>query len=323
MKTEQLASQLIQGNTRALAKGITLIEGSTQEQQNQASKLLELIIPHSGKSRRIGITGIPGVGKSTFIDAFGQRLIDKGQKVAVLAVDPSSALDKGSILGDKTRMENLARSPRAFIRPSPSQGNEGGVARKTRETLLLCEAAGFKNIIVETVGVGQSEAMVHSMVDLFLLLQIPGAGDDLQGIKRGILELVDFVAITKADGQNINNAKLSLHQLKQAFTLVRGSAQTPPIHLISSLNQSGFDDLEQDLSNFWEKRRQEISEKRLHQQFSWFDQELLELFKQKLSRDERMKTIIDNCYQNIKHFQSLPTIQAASAVREIFTFSRF
>ncbi|TGK03949.1 methylmalonyl Co-A mutase-associated GTPase MeaB [Leptospira semungkisensis] len=203
---ETFVQGILAGDIVLLSRAITLIESTLPSHQELAEAILEKCLPHSGKSVRVGITGIPGVGKSSFIETFGNHLIDKGRKIAVLTIDPSSQLSKGSILGDKTRMETLSRKKEAFIRPSPSGDSLGGVARKTRETIFLCEAAGFDTILVETVGVGQSETAVYSMVDIFLLLLIAGAGDELQGIKRGIMEMADLIAITKADGENTMRA---------------------------------------------------------------------------------------------------------------------
>ena len=197
---------ILKGERAKLAKGITLIESNAAHHFELAQELLQSVLPHTGKSLRIGISGVPGAGKSTFIEAFGTYLCSLGHKVAVLAVDPSSSVNGGSILGDKTRMEELSRNPRAFIRPSPSEGTYGGVHRKTSETMLLCEAAGFDIILIETVGVGQSEAIVRSMVDFFMLLVLTGAGDELQGIKKGIMELVDGIVVNKADGDNLTPA---------------------------------------------------------------------------------------------------------------------
>lgn len=199
---EQLFEGILKEERSSLARAITLIESNAEQHFEQAQVLLQKILPHSGKSLRIGITGVPGAGKSTFIEAFGMHLCELGLRVAVLAVDPSSSISGGSILGDKTRMEQLSRHPNAFIRPSPSEGKLGGVHRKTRETMLICEAAGFDVILVETVGVGQSEAIIREMVDFFLLLVLTGAGDELQGMKKGIMELVDAIVVNKADGDN-------------------------------------------------------------------------------------------------------------------------
>ena len=202
-----------------LSRAVTLVESMASEHQVLAQEVIEKCLPHSGNSRRIGITGVPGAGKSTSIDVFGLHVLKDGGKLAVLAIDPSSERTKGSILGDKTRMERLAVHPNAFVRPSPSAGSLGGVARKTRETIVLCEAAGFNNIFVETVGVGQSETAVHSMVDFFLLLQLAGTGDELQGIKRGIMEMADGIVINKADGDNIHRAQLAQAQFRSALHL--------------------------------------------------------------------------------------------------------
>ncbi|MDR2969596.1 MAG: methylmalonyl Co-A mutase-associated GTPase MeaB [Tannerellaceae bacterium] len=210
---------ILKGNITILSQAVTLVESSLYEHQQTAQEIIEKCLPHAGKSIRVGITGVPGAGKSTSIDAFGIHLLDRGHKLAVLAIDPSSERTKGSILGDKTRMEELSRRENAFIRPSPSAGSLGGVARKTRETIILCEAAGFDTVFVETVGVGQSETAVHSMVDFFLLIQLAGTGDELQGIKRGIMEMADGIVINKADGDNIEKAKLAAAQFKNALHL--------------------------------------------------------------------------------------------------------
>lgn len=211
---------ITQGNITILSQAVTLVESAKQEHHAMAQEIIERCLPHTGNSIRIGITGVPGAGKSTSIDAFGMHLIkQEGRKLAVLAIDPSSERSKGSILGDKTRMEDLSKEPNAFIRPSPSAGSLGGVARKTRETIVLCEAAGFDTIFVETVGVGQSEIAVHSMVDFFLLIQLAGTGDELQGIKRGIMEMADGIIINKADGDNIDKAKLAQSHFKNALHL--------------------------------------------------------------------------------------------------------
>ncbi len=199
---DEFVSGIISGNRTILSQAITLVESSLPEHYNTAQIIIEKCLPYSSKSIRIGITGVPGAGKSTFIETFGLQVTNEGRKLAVLTIDPSSEQTRGSILGDKTRMEKLSTHPDAFIRPSPAAGTLGGVARKTRETIILCEAAGFNTILVETVGVGQSETTVHSMVDFFLLLMISGAGDELQGIKRGIMEMADMIAVTKADGAN-------------------------------------------------------------------------------------------------------------------------
>ena len=227
---------LLDGNRRALAKAITLVESKLDTHREQAQDILEQVLPQSGNSIRIGITGVPGVGKSTFIEAFGLYLISQGKRVAVLAVDPSSPIAGGSILGDKTRMEELSRREEAFIRPSPAEGALGGVAQKTRESMLLCEAAGYDVILVETVGVGQSEYQVAGMVDFFMVLMLPGGGDELQGIKKGILELADALVINKADGESENLAKLSRTHYTSAMNLLRhNSFWTPRVMTCSAL----------------------------------------------------------------------------------------
>ena len=229
-----------------LSKAITLIESSLPEHYAQAQEIINACIPFSGKSVRIGITGVPGAGKSTFIECFGNHLIASGHRIAVLAVDPSSDISKGSILGDKTRMETLSVQPHAFIRPSPSAGSLGGVARKTRESIILCEAAGFDTILVETVGVGQSETAVHSMVDFFLLLTIAGAGDELQGIKRGIMEMANAIVVNKADGENRPRAELTRRQLANALQLFPNHNQTEwktPVLTASALDGSNIPEI--------------------------------------------------------------------------------
>lgn len=215
----EMVEGILKGDTTMLSRAVTLVESLSPQHQALAQEIIEKCLPHSGNSRRIGITGVPGAGKSTSIDVFGLHVLKDGGKLAVLAIDPSSERTKGSILGDKTRMERLAVHPKAFVRPSPSAGSLGGVARKTRETIVLCEAAGFDNIFVETVGVGQSETAVHSMVDFFLLLQLAGTGDELQGIKRGIMEMADGIVINKADGDNIHRAQLAQAQFRSALHL--------------------------------------------------------------------------------------------------------
>lgn len=240
-----LAEAVHAGERRALARAITLIESTRADHRERAAELLERLMPMTGRSIRIGISGVPGVGKSTFIEALGTHVIDRGHRVAVLAVDPSSALSGGSILGDKTRMEELARRPEAFIRPSPAGGTLGGVARRTREAMLACEAAGFDVIIVETVGVGQSETAVAEMTDLFLLLLLPAGGDELQGIKRGILELADVLAINKADGPGAERARRARAELERALEILRpaGGGRAPRVLTCSALTGDGLDEV--------------------------------------------------------------------------------
>lgn len=239
---EDYVERLLTGDRVALGRAITLVESSRADHQQLAEQIVAQCLPHSGNSFRIGITGAPGVGKSTFIEAFGLYLLSQGRRVAVLAVDPSSQVSKGSILGDKTRMLELASQPQAFIRPSPSGDSLGGVARKTRETILLCEAAGYDTIIIETVGVGQSETAVHSMTDFFLLLLMPGAGDELQGIKRGIVEMADLIAINKADGERKGLAMRAKREYAGALHLfpAKPSGWEPQTVLCSAIENLGI-----------------------------------------------------------------------------------
>lgn len=231
---------ILKGNVSVLGQAVTLVESTAEAHHSLAQEVIEKCLPYTGNSRRIGITGVPGAGKSTSIDVFGMHVLKQGGKLAVLAIDPSSERTQGSILGDKTRMEKLSQHPDAFIRPSPSAGSLGGVARKTRETIMLCEAAGYNNIFVETVGVGQSETAVHSMVDFFLLIQLAGTGDELQGIKRGIMEMADGIVINKADGDNIDRANLAAAQFRNALRLF---PPTPSKWMPEVLCYSGYYEL--------------------------------------------------------------------------------
>ncbi|MEJ6744881.1 MAG: methylmalonyl Co-A mutase-associated GTPase MeaB [Porticoccaceae bacterium] len=245
MMDRALAERLLDGDRRALAKAITLVESTRADHGEQAAMLLEQIMPHTGNSIRLGVSGAPGVGKSTFIESLGNALTDWGHQVAVLAVDPTSAVSGGSILGDKTRMETLSVNPKAFVRPSPAGRTLGGVTRRTRESLLLCEAAGYDVIIVETVGVGQSETAVSDMTDMFLLLLSPGGGDDLQGIKRGIMELADLVLVNKADGDQARLASQTVADYRGAlhFMQARTPSWTPQVESCSALNNKGMDEV--------------------------------------------------------------------------------
>lgn len=266
------------GDREALAHAITEVERTLPDARRRASALLELCLPHAGKSRRIGITGVPGVGKSTFIERFGQALTAQGQRVAVLAIDPSSRKTGGSILGDKTRMEQLARDPLAFIRPSPAADTLGGVARATRESIMLCEAAGYTTIIVETVGVGQSETAVHGMVDFFLLLMLAGAGDELQGIKRGIMEMADALFITKADGNNIAQTELAKRQYENALHLfpAQTSGWIPVVGTCSALENAGMDQVHDAIESYFSKVSASgwMEEHRREQDLVWMQEAL-------------------------------------------------
>jgi LAO/AO transport system kinase len=274
VNVEALAREVRARDRRALAKAITLVESTREDHQDAAQRLLELLLPDTGNAVRIVITGVPGVGKSTFIESFGLHLIGLGKRVAVLAVDPSSARSGGSILGDKTRMALLSAAPEAFIRPSPSGGSLGGVARRTREAMLVCEAAGHDVVIVETVGVGQSEIAVASMVDFFLVLMLAGAGDELQGIKKGILELADTLAINKADGDDIARATDAAAQYRSALNLFRHASPSwdPPVVTVSARESRGMDVV---WSIILEHRQKlgatgEIAQRRREQQRIWF-----------------------------------------------------
>ncbi|SDC92511.1 methylmalonyl Co-A mutase-associated GTPase MeaB [Williamwhitmania taraxaci] len=264
---------ILSGNISILSQGITLIESSLPKHHIIAQQVIEQCLPHAGKSVRVGITGVPGVGKSTFIEALGVQITSQGKKLAVLAIDPSSERSKGSILGDKTRMEVLSVDPNAYIRPSPSAGSLGGVARKTRESIVLCEAAGFDVVFIETVGVGQSETAVHSMVDCFLLLMLAGAGDELQGIKRGIMEMADLLAITKADGANLQKAMMAKAEYTSALHLYppAESGWDPRVLTCSSLEKDGIADVWNTISDYiaTTKENEFFQNKRQHQSKYW------------------------------------------------------
>jgi LAO/AO transport system kinase len=247
-----LAQDILKGNRTALGKGITLLESTLTEHEKQAQQLISECLPHSGNSIRVGITGVPGVGKSTFIESFGELLTSQGKKVAVLAIDPTSEKSHGSILGDKSRMHELSVNDNAFIRPSPSRGTLGGVANKTRESIILCEAAGFDIILIETVGVGQSETTVSNLVDFFLLLMLAGAGDELQGIKRGIMELADALIITKSDGDNLQKAKNAALEYKRALHLFQPmeNGWLPKVNICSALENTGITEIFETINTF-------------------------------------------------------------------------
>lgn len=267
LSLQEYIDGILSGNRVILSRAITLIESQLPQDKTLAQELLEQLLPHTGKSVRIGITGVPGVGKSTFIEVFGKNITAQRKKIAVLAIDPTSQITKGSIMGDKTRMEELAHDPMAYIRPSPAGNTLGGVANKTRETILLCEAAGYEIIIVETVGVGQSETVVKGMVDFFLLLMLAGAGDELQGIKRGIIEMADAIAITKADGDNLQaskNARLEYLHALHLYPASYNNWQTPVL-TCSAVSNTGISEIwhtiqayvqKMQLSGYWESNRQ-------------------------------------------------------------------
>lgn len=283
--------QLRQGQRRALAKAITLIESTNPDDRPAAASLLERCLPLTGGSLRLGISGVPGVGKSTFIETFGRVLIEKGHRVGVLAVDPSSPKHGGSILGDKTRMAHLSREPNAFIRPSPAGRSLGGVANRTRESMLLLEAAGYDVILVETVGVGQSEVEVHSMTDAFVVLMQPGAGDELQGIKKGILELADFIVVNKADGDAERLAAQSvLHYRNAMGYLTHTGFWTPEVLSVSAVTSRGIDTLWDRLSLYRDSGKAHIIERRRRQAEQWFERLVQDGINALLGSDSRWTT---------------------------------
>lgn len=286
IKTNSLRESLVRGDRRSLAKAITLIESRRPDHRDLANELLQAIMPFVGQSVRLGVSGAPGVGKSTFIEAFGQDILAKGHKLAILAIDPTSPLTGGSILGDRTRMETLSSDSRVFIRPSPAGTTLGGVARHTHEAILACEAAGYDYVIVETVGVGQSETLVQSMVDIFLILHLPNAGDELQGIKRGILELADVVAVTKADGDQIRAAERTKGQLEQALMLARGTeGELPSVLTLSSTERTGLSVVHETIESLVTKRKKTKAwhQRREQQAARWFQSELGELLREIVS----------------------------------------
>ncbi|RKE98022.1 methylmalonyl Co-A mutase-associated GTPase MeaB [Ichthyenterobacterium magnum] len=300
----ELVAQIIKGNITALSRAITLVESSNINHSKKANDVIKQCLPYANSSVRIGITGVPGVGKSTFIEAFGTHLTNLGKKVAVLAVDPSSSLSKGSILGDKTRMEDLVKNKNAFIRPSPSGDSLGGVARKTRETIILCEAAGFDTIVIETVGVGQSETAVHSMVDFFLLLKLAGAGDELQGIKRGIIEMADAIAINKADGDNLKSAKLAKVEFNRALHLYpqKASNWQPKVTLCSALKNKGISEIWQLIENYIEhtKNNSFFNINRTEQNKFWLLQTIEERLKSDFFNQSQIKKELKSQLQLIE-----------------------
>lgn len=276
---------ILKGNVSVLGQAVTLVESVAEAHQSLAQEVIEKCLPYTENSRRIGITGVPGAGKSTSIDVFGLHVLKQGGKLAVLAIDPSSERTKGSILGDKTRMEKLSQQPNVFIRPSPSAGSLGGVARKTRETIMLCEAAGYNNIFVETVGVGQSETAVHSMVDFFLLIQLAGTGDELQGIKRGIMEMADGIVINKADGDNVDRANLAAAQFRNALHLFppTPSKWVPEVMCYSGYYELNIDKVWDMIDRYFEyvKRTGYFQKKRNEQAKYW----MLETINERLRND--------------------------------------
>ena len=294
-----------------LSKAITLIESALPEHQEMAREMLTRLLPHTGKAVRLGITGVPGVGKSTFIESFGMALTGKGHRLAILAVDPSSTRSGGSIMADKTRMERLSVAPNAFIRPSPSAGALGGVARKTRETMLLCEAAGHDVVIVETVGVGQSETAVASMVDFFLVLMLAGAGDEIQGIKKGILELADAIVINKADGDNVEKARRARKEYENALHLLRPSSNVwvPQVLTCSGLEGQGMDAVWEMILSCRDQISQagELEVKRKKQALDWMWSLVDEGLKVRFQRNKEVKSHLPDITRAIEAGEMTPT----------------
>jgi LAO/AO transport system kinase len=306
-----LAGRLRAGDRAALARAITLVESRKAEHQHQARELVQSLLPFTGAAMRVGITGVPGVGKSTAIDTLGCILIASGHKVAVLAVDPSSARTGGSILGDKTRMARLSAERDAFIRPSPSSGTLGGVAAKTRETMLLCEAAGFDVILVETVGVGQSETTVAEMTDFFLVLMLPGAGDELQGIKKGVLELADMIAVNKAEGDNRARAVAAAGEYRAALHIMQPASPNwaPPVVLVSGLENVGLDDMWAKVVEHRQKFEAtgELAQKRRDQQVKWMWTMLEELMFARLRHDAKVRALLPDLERQVAEGALAPT----------------
>ena len=321
LSIEEYTNGIIAGNRMILSRAITLIESNLAIDKQLAQAVLESILPHTGKAIRVGITGVPGVGKSTFIETFGKYLTTQGKSIAVLAIDPSSQLTKGSILGDKTRMEELAHEPLAYIRPSPTGASLGGVTHKTRETMLLCEAAGFEVVIVETVGVGQSETYVHGMVDFFLLLMLAGAGDELQGIKKGIMEMADLIAVTKTDSGNELHANLAKIEYESALHTFPpdGSGWFPQVVTCSATEKKG-------IAEIWElveKHREMLSkngkfaENRKNQNLAWMHDFIKQSLEQNFYTNSNVSTKIKDIQKVVSEGKKLP-IHAGLELLEVF-----
>ncbi|HAX95247.1 MAG TPA: methylmalonyl Co-A mutase-associated GTPase MeaB [Prolixibacteraceae bacterium] len=312
---------ILKGDITMLSRAVTMVESVRPEHQMIARQVISECLPYSGKSIRVGITGVPGAGKSTFIEALGTMITREGHKLAVLAIDPSSERSRGSILGDKTRMEELSSDPNAYIRPSPSAGSLGGVARKTRETVILCEAAGFDTIFIETVGVGQSETAVHSMTDFFLLLMLAGAGDELQGIKRGIMEMADLVAINKADGNNVEKAGMARVQYKNALHLfpAKESKWDPKVLTCSSIEKTGVREIWDSLTEY----RRVVTENgyfqanRNDQARFWMYETIDEQLRQGFYQSPAVKAMLDEMERRVMNVE-VSSFEAARLLLEIY-----
>lgn len=319
---KELISGILAHDKVALSRAITLVESTNVSHLTKANEIINGCLPYANKSVRIGITGVPGVGKSTFIEAFGKYLTNLGKKVAVLAVDPSSTISHGSILGDKTRMEELVKDENAYIRPSSSGETLGGVARKTREAIILCEAAGFDTIIIETVGVGQSETAVHSMVDFFLLLKISGAGDELQGIKRGIMEMADAIVINKADGDNINKAKLAKTEFNRALHMfpAKNSGWIPTVATCSAITKDGIADVWQTILSYFElvKSNHYFEEKRQNQNQFWMMETINEQLKNNFYSHPEIIKLLEQNKKAVANNELSPFAAAMNLLKKYF-----
>jgi LAO/AO transport system kinase len=321
MDVDYYIQGVLEGDRLKIARTITLIESTLPAHQEMARVIVDRLLPHTGSAVRLGITGVPGAGKSTFIESFGTMLTEMGLRVAVLAIDPSSSRSGGSILGDKTRMEKLAINERAFIRPSPSGGTLGGVAGKTRESMLVCEAAGFDVVIIETVGVGQSETTVASMVDFFLVLMIAGAGDELQGIKKGVLEVADAIVINKADGDNIRRAELAQKEYEAALHLLMPFSPnwTVPVLTCSSLEMTGVEKIWQTIGRYRSTMTAsgELEEKRKKQSLEWFSFLLDEGLRNWFHHDSRVKELMPVLIGELEKEKTSPTAAAARLLAQL------
>lgn len=321
LSADEYVEGILNSKIPVLSQAITLIESSLPSHHELGQQIIEKCLPHSGKSIRIGITGVPGVGKSSFIEALGSTITNSGHKLAVLAIDPSSERSKGSILGDKTRMETLSSDVNAFIRPSPSAGSLGGVARKTRETIILCEAAGFDTIFIETVGVGQSETAVHSMVDFFLLLMLAGAGDELQGIKRGIMEMADMIAITKADGDNLRKAEVAKVEYESALHLFppAESGWNPRVTTCSSREKTGIGELWDNIQDYisFTNRNKYFSDRRRNQAKYWMYETINETLRGNFYHSKPIQEILKDVEDRVLRDQ-LSSFAAAKELLEIY-----
>jgi LAO/AO transport system kinase len=318
---EEYINGVLNHKRRMVAKTITLIESTDPDHEKFGNEIIEKLLPHTGKSIRLGVSGVPGVGKSTFIESLGLHLIQQGKKVAVLAVDPSSKISGGSIMGDKTRMDKLAASTSSFIRPSPSSGSLGGVARKTRETMLICEAAGYDVIIIETVGVGQSEVMVASMVDFFLVMMLPNAGDELQGIKKGIMEFADTIVVNKADGENMDSAKRAKAQYEGVLHILSKTIEEwdPKVLTCSSINNQGIEEFAQVLYQHHKIMEQtgHLEDKRKKQRKDWMWNILQNVLQSMFKRNTEVSALLNDLETKVLSGEMTPT-KAASLILDEF-----